>query len=278
MLKYEKDYLDALQYILDEGKWVKNERTGVNCLTVPFLDFTYKSEDVPLLTVKQCYPVSSLAERIGYWRRYDNAQQFADIGSPTWFKDANKTSWQGSQWCRGKDEMGRVYGAATEHHEIPELLKKIALHQDDRGLIMNFWRPELFDQGCLRPCLFQTVYNILDGELNIRATQRSMDFMCGAPFNSFSLWMENCLFSGIAGLDQGEVRHNITNAHIYEPHLANAYELLKRKPLDINPLVEVSDWVRTFNDLIYRDNHARDYFSLTGYEHLGKVSFEMITD
>ena len=62
MLKYEKDYLDALQYILDEGKWVKNKRTGVDCLTVPFLDFTYEPEDVPLLTVKHISKLRNASE------------------------------------------------------------------------------------------------------------------------------------------------------------------------------------------------------------------------
>ena len=278
MLNYEKDYLDGLQYILDEGKWVKNERTGVDCLTVPFLDFTYKPEDVPLLTNKQCYPVSSWAERLGYWRRYDNAQDYADIGSPTWFKDANKDSWQSNPYCKGTNQMGMVYGAATAPHEIPELFNKLAAHKDDRGLIMNFWRPELFDKGCLRPCLFQTVYSILDETLYTRATQRSLDYMCGAPFNSYSLWAENKLFSHVAGLQQGEVRHNITNAHIYRPHLEGAYELLNRKPLDIQPVVEVQPWVKTFEDVVGNDRPARDYFTLTGYEHSGKIPFEMITD
>lgn len=278
MLQYEKDYLDALQYILDEGKWVKNKRTGVDCLTVPFLDFTYKPEDIPLLTVKQCYPVSSWAERLGYWRAYDNAQYFADIGSPTWFKDANKDSWQNNPYCKGENDMGRVYGAATEPHEISELLDKIVMHEDDRGLIMNFWRPELFHKGCLRPCLFQTLYTILDGKLYTRATQRSADYAVGLPFNSFSLWIENKILSQIAGLEQGVVKHNITNAHIYSAHLEGVYEMLERKPLDIKPTVEVQDWVKTSDDVIKKDNHARDYFTLTGYEHLGKIPFEMITD
>lgn len=278
MLQYEKDYLDALQYILDEGKWVKNKRTGVDCLTVPFLDFTYKPEDVPLLTVKQCYPVSSWAEMLGYYRRYDNAQQFADIGSPTWFKDANKTSWQNNPYCKGENDMGRVYGAATEPWEIPSLLRKIALHQDDRGLILNFWRPELFEQGCLRPCLFEHGFNIVDNTLYLRSNQRSADFSLGLPFNSFSLWIKNKIFSKVAGLEQGVVKHNITNVHIYRPHLEGVYEMLERKSLDVKPVVEVQDWVKTFDDIIYKDNHARDYFKLTGYQHLGKIGFEMITD
>lgn len=278
MLKYEKNYLDALQYILDEGVWVKNKRTGVDCLTVPFLDFTYEPEDVPLLTVKQCYPVSSWAERLGYWRAYDNAQQFADIGSPTWFKDANKGSWQNNPHCKGVNDMGRVYGAATEHHEIPELFDKIRRHEDDRGLIMNFWRPELFVKGCLRPCLFQTMYTILDGKLHTRATQRSADYAVGFPFNAFSLWIENKIISQIAGLEQGVVKHNISNPHIYRPHLEGVYEMLERKPLDIKPVVEVNSDLRKMSDIYASHSHARDYFKLTGYEHLGKIGFEMITD
>lgn len=278
MLKYEKDYLDALQYILDEGKWIKNKRTGVDCLTVPFLDFTYNPEDIPLLTVKQCYPVSSWAERLGYWRAYDNAQQFADIGSPTWFKDANKPSWQNNPNCEGECHMGRVYGAATEPHEIPELLDKIRKHEDDRGLILNFWRPELFDKGCLRPCLFQTLYTVLDGELHTRATQRSADFAVGLPFNSFSLWIENKIISKIAGLEQGIVKHNITNAHIYKDHIENVYKLLERKPLDIEPIATVGTDLTRMSDIYASDIHAREYFTLTGYEHQGKIPFEMITD
>ena len=278
MLKYEKDYLDGLQYILDEGKWIKNKRTGVECLTVPLLDFTYKPEDVPLLTVKQSYPVSSWAELLGYYRRYGNAQQFADIGSSTWLKDANKPSWQGNPNCKGVDDMGRVYGAATEEHEIGELLRNLRRKEDDRGLILNFWRPELFDKGCLRPCLYQHNFSIVDDTLSLRSSQRSCDYLLGKNFNAFSIWFKLKLFSHITGLEQGEVKHNITNAHIYRPHLEGAYEMLKRKPLDVNPKIEVQPWVKTFKDVIGNDRHARDYFKLTGYEHSGKIPFEMITD
>lgn len=277
-MKYEKDYLDALNYILDEGKWVKNKRTGVNCLTVPFLDFIYRPEDVPLLTVKQCFPVSGWAEMLGYYRRYDNAQQFADIGSPTWFKDANKPSWQNSPWCKGKNDIGKVYGAATKPEEIPTLLLNIRDHTDDRGLLLNFWRPELFKEGCLRPCVYKHDFSIIDKTLHLESGQRSCDYLLGKPFNAFSIWFKNKLFSEIAGLEQGDVKHVITKAHIYEPHLEGAYEMLRRKPLDINPSVEVSDWVKTFSDVVMKNNHARDYFTLTGYEHLGKIPFEMITD
>lgn len=278
MLKYEKDYLDALSYILDEGKWVKNKRTGVECLTVPFLDFTYKPDDVPLLTVKQCYPVSSWAEMLGYYRRYDNAQQFADIGSATWFKDANKPSWQNNPNCKGLNDMGRVYGAATEPHEIPDLLNKIAMHEDDRGLVLNFWRPELFDKGCLRPCMFKHTFSIVDDTLYLRSDQRSSDYFLGKPYNAFSVWVKNKIFSQVAGLEQGEVRHNITNAHVYAPHIEAVQEMLRRTPLDINPKVEVSSKIKMMSDIYIPDWHARDYFKLTGYEHLGKISAEMITD
>lgn len=67
--------------------------------------------------------------------------------------------------------------------------------------------------------------------------------------------------------------HTFTN-----PYLEDDYDLLNRKPLDIKPIVEVQPWVKTFKDVTGNDRHARDYFNLTGYEHNGKIPFEMITD
>ena len=54
--------------------------------------------------------------------------------------------------------------------------------------------------------------------------------------------------------------------------------MLERKPLDIEPVVEVNPELKSMSDIYDNDSHAREYFKLTGYEHLGKIGFEMITD
>ena len=50
-----KQYLDLGNRIINEGEWVNNQRTGVNCLTVINADFTYDVEhnQFPMLTTKK---------------------------------------------------------------------------------------------------------------------------------------------------------------------------------------------------------------------------------
>ena len=274
---YEEQYLSGLNKIIDQGVWIKNERTGIECLTIDSLSFTYEEDDVALLSVKQCYPISSWAEMLGYYRRYEWASDFKSIGSNTWSKDANKTCWQDSPHCLGRDHMGKVYGAVTSEHEIPCLLEKIKNHEDDRGLILNFWRPERFEEGCLRPCLYLHNFNIIGDTLNLISSQRSCDYMVGKPFNAFSLWFKLKLFSHISGLKMGKVTHNIANPHIYLPHMKNAEVLASRTPLENKTKVTIPKWVNNFEDVYNSNRHARDYLKVEKYEHLGKLDFEMIT-
>ena len=40
-----KQYIDLCNRIFDEGVMIKNERTGVNCLTIVNADFEYDCSD-----------------------------------------------------------------------------------------------------------------------------------------------------------------------------------------------------------------------------------------
>jgi thymidylate synthase len=96
------------------------------------------------------------------------------------------------------------------------------------------------------------------------------------PFNSFSFAWLLTVTAKITGNKAGKVYHTITNAHIYEDHLDGIDELLSRKPLDISPEIIIPDWVETFDDLL-EERHAREYLTLTGYKHLGKIGFKLIS-
>lgn len=50
-----KQYLDLCQRIVDQGKWVVNDRTGERCLTVINADFTYDVDEgkYPLVTTRK---------------------------------------------------------------------------------------------------------------------------------------------------------------------------------------------------------------------------------
>ncbi len=279
MIKYEQDYLSMCKHILEHGNMQYNKRTGTNCLTIPeyTLEYDVGAGEVPLLTTKQCFPISAVAEIIGYLRRYEWADQFADIGSKTWYDNANKTqAWLDNEHRLGDNHIGQVYGAALEDWELPELFDKLMRHEDDRGLMINFWRPHKFKYGCLRPCMYSHTFTITDGVVNMVSMSRSVDISLGLPFNSMQCYFLLKLVSHATGLKAGKVKHVMTNVHIYEEHIDGIKEQLSRTPLDINPTIDIKSWVESFDDVVAYNKHAREYVNIEDYEHLGKINFNMV--
>ena len=263
---------------LEEGKMIYNKRTGENCLTIPEFDYKLEADSpIPLLSVKQSFPVSAWAEMLGYLRRYQWANQFDKIGAKTWYGNANKTqAWLDNPNRLGENHIGQVYGAALEPWELPELFDKLEAHEDDRGLIINFWRPEKFDKGSLRPCMYLHNFTIIEDTLHLTSKQRSCDLGLGMNFNSLQGWILPRMFAKCAGLKVGTFKHEITNLHIYEKHIPAIKELISRVPDDNSGVkFDINDWVTCFDDLVSGDWHSRDYFSIEGYKHQGKIEMEM---
>lgn len=538
MLKYEQDYNKLCQKVLTEGSPIKNKRTGKVCHTLINHDFVYDigKGEVPLLTNKQCFTVSAVAEILGYLRQYTNAQQFADIGSKTWFNNAASPAWQNNPNCKGLTDMGEAYrfgeqgyfveiqprlfpvDAVTttcrEHKDIHyptlgsnedyidkifessacgeykiqkyvgysadkrinyfqiefietgttmtiqksqirngnikdfnvasvygvgvlgvELTKddrwlyktwthmlercycKTSTHYknyggrgvfvdkswlifknfkedvtslenfylakeypkdysldkdffksnkysrytckwssrkeqavntrnvksyeittdegvryvkglealsnylgvskavavrkvsnqeiklapeglhlsycevnplkdiycklkngvDDRRLISNAWLPHLQQKTCLVPCAYEHIWSLVDNKLSLTVVQRSGDLPLGIPFNSFSFAFLLKLMAQITGNIPDKVYHKIINVHVYEDQVEPLREQLSRTPLNISPKLDIKPWVRDLEDVVESDVHAREYFSLTGYKHQGKIEFPFTT-
>jgi len=179
-----KQYLDLCQRIVDDGVWVTNKRTGKRCLTVINASMEYDVEDnqFPLVTTRKCYWKSAIAELLGYLRGYDNAAQFRKIGCKTWDANANKTqAWLDNPNRKGIDDLGRVYGVQCRRWAKPDggyidQLKKVIDNLsngiDDRGEILSFYNPGEFHLGCLRPCMYDHTFSLLDDQLYLHSIQR----------------------------------------------------------------------------------------------------------
>ena len=276
-MTYEEQYNAFGQRILDEGVWIKNKRTGTMCLTIPEHTLWYEPNEMPLLTNKQSFPVSAWAEMLGYLRRYEWANLFDDVGAKTWYCNANETvDWVKSEHRNGENHIGKCYGAALEDWELPELFNKLMRHEDDRGLMINFWKPEKFKLGALRPCMYKHSFTILGDTLHMCSESRSLDYGLGGNFNSLQCWILLQMICKVTGLKVGRIKHNIVNAHIYESHIDAVKSQLTREPLVLDVNFKVCDWVETFDDIVGCNRHAREYFTLTGYEHQGKIPMELI--
>ncbi|AGH31963.1 thymidylate synthase [Vibrio phage PWH3a-P1] len=280
-MSYEHQYLDLIRKVLREGEWVYNQRTGVRCLTIPRYTMEYKldSESAPLLTTRPSYPVSAIAEIIGYLRQYTWANQFHSIGSPTWYKNANETqSWLDNKSRLGENHLGNVYGAALRKQDIKNVLTNICESNDDRGLKIDWWQPHTFETAALRPCLSDHQWTIVGDKVYLTSNQRSTDLLCGKNFNALQVYFLGMLGAKLSNLGGGTALHVMNNVHIYEPHLEGVEELLSRKPEELDTHFEISDWVNKPESIMDEVCHAREYFTLEGYKGVAqpKIDFELI--
>jgi len=279
MLKYEEQYNALCKRVLEEGVWVENERTGKRCLTVINADFEYDvgAGELPLLTNKQVFQVSAVAEILGYIRAYDNAKQFEDIGSPTWRNNSDKTqAWLDNPLRKGSGDIGKCYGGIGRDFGGVDLLDKVYKDLckgiDDRREIVTMLKPDEFHKGCLRPCAYLWHFSLLGDTLYLTVSQASLDIPLGMPFNSISFYFLLAVMAKITGKKAGKVFHKMVNCHVYSDQIEPLKEQLSRTPLDITPKLEIADWVTSLEDL-EKDVHAREYFKVTGYEHQGKIVF-----
>ncbi|MCG9558039.1 thymidylate synthase [Vibrio kanaloae] len=278
-----KQYLDLCQRIIDEGVWVKNERTGKRCLTVINADLTYdvSSGEFPLVTTRKSYWKSAIAEIIGYLRGYDNAADFRALGTKTWDANANlNESWLESPHRKGTDDCGFIYGKVARAFPKPDggevdLVKKVVNNLkngiDDRSEIITFYHPGAFHLGCLRPCMYSHHFSILGDTLYLNSTQRSCDVPLGLNFNMVQCYFLLAIMAQITGLKAGKVFHKIVNAHIYE----DQYELmrdvqLKRSPLK-SPTFHINPEIKSLEDL--ETWVTLDDFKVEGYEYHEPIAY-----
>ena len=278
-----RQYLDLCQRIINEGVWVENERTGKRCLTVINADLTYDvaNNEMPLVTTRKSYWKAAIAELLGYLRGYNSAAQFREIGCNTWNANANDNQdWLNNPHRKGEDDMGFVYGAVARNFPKPDggsvdlvrqVVDDLSKGIDNRGEIITFFHPGSFHLGCLRPCMFQHQFSILDGTLYLNSYQRSQDVPLGGNFNAIQVFALLKIMAQITGLKAGKAYHKIVNAHIYEDQLQLMRDVqLTREPLAA-PQLHINPKIKSFEDL--ETWVTLDDFEVTGYEHHEAINY-----
>lgn len=263
-----KQYLDIMKDILDNGVMVQNERTGVKCLTVLNKQLTYTPDVFPLLTTRKSFWKQAICEILCYIRGYTNLDDFHKLGVNTWDANASAESWKNNPNYKEND-VGLIYGASAEKvgRGFLKIIEEIKNKPSDRGIIWDFWNPEYFNQGCLRPCMYNHQFNVLNGVLYLSSTQRSIDTPLGLNFNMIQCWFLLMVVAKLTGLKPGHVIHNLVNVHIYENQIELAKEQVKRTPYKQPDFIFKKEF--TLDDImknITKENFD-EYFAVENYEY-----------
>lgn len=270
----EKQYLDGLRYIYENGHDIPNARTGIVCRTVINLDLTYDAttNKAPILTTRHLKnPALPIAEILGFIRGERSAAAFRKLGTKSWDANANQNlSWLKNPNREGEDDCGLIYGGVAKNwptvqgrwganidgvKNAIDLFDKVYQNLkkgiDDRGEIITFWNPGMFHLGCLRPCMYEHQFSLLGDDLYLNSTQRSSDWPLGTTANMVQVWLLLRLFAQITNKNPKYAYHRNVNSHIYGNQLEDvptqlSRELLAEPTIDINPDIKTLEDLRTW--------------------------------
>ena len=285
-----KQYLDALKYILENGK-DRSDRTGVGTRGV----FGYQMRfdlrnEFPAVTTKKLAWKSVVSELLWMLEGSSDERRLAEIhyGKPREELVGKTTIWTANADAQGKDlgyinddttkDLGPVYGHQWRKwdaqlgfvDQIAEVLENMYYDPDSRRHIVSAWNADRVNVMALPPChtLFQ--FHIQDGELSCQLYQRSADMFLGVPFNIASYSLLTHMFAQLLNLKVGDFVWTGGDCHIYQNHMEQVKEQITRTPQSGPSLI-----MPTFSDLDELVKTTPDQYKLINYTPMDSIKAPM---
>lgn len=154
-------------------------------------------------------------------------------------------------------EMWRSWPTRKKGRTIDQLgwvLQELKDDPNAKNLIVNSWNPEYLytmatNDDASRFPICHNMYQVSNrnGKLSLQLYQRSADLFLGVPFNIASYSLLTAILAQISGLEAGEFIHTFGDVHIYENHIPQFKEQLKRKPHPF-PKIKIDKSVKSLKD------------------------------
>lgn len=300
-----KQYLDALQQVLDNGEQ-RDDRTGVGTISCFGMQQRYDlSKSFPAVTTKKLAWRACVGELLWMIEGSGDERRLAEITHGTrdgvatiWTPNALAPYWRDRAKFQG--DLGRVYGVQWRHwrtykireagsykdgfgtwystpagvveQEVDQLQNLISgIKQDPHGRrhIITAWNPGELEAMALPPChMFAQFYVSRDNKLSCQMYQRSCDMFLGVPFNIASYSLLTAMIAQVCGLGLGEFVHVLGDAHIYLNHVEQVKEQLAREPLPAPQL-----WLNP--DITDIEKFTMSDIKLEGYTSHGAIQASM---
>lgn len=249
-------YLDLLNKVLVEGN-LKSDRTGTGTRSLFGYQMRFDlQQGFPLLTTKKLHLKSIIHELLWFLKGDTNIHYLKENGVRIW-----------DEWADAEGNLGPVYGKQWRSwpskdggsiDQIKVVLDSIKKNPDSRRLIVSAWNVAELDEMALCPChcLFQ--FYVSGGKLSCQLYQRSADVFLGVPFNIASYALLTEMMARVTGLTAGEFVHTFGDVHLYNNHVDQAREQLKRSPKSLPRLNIIGEGQDLFS-FRFEDFEILDY-------------------
>ena len=245
---------EILKRILEEGCLDKNPRpkysdgTPAHTISVNHGMCTYDllKGETPLITLRPIAIKSSIGELLWIYRDESNDLKLLE-------EKYNVNWWE--PWNIGNHTIGSVYGETVRRHDlVKNLIEGLKNDPDGRRHIICLWQEDDFkEQHGLKPCAFLTQWNIRHGKdgidyLDMCLTQRSSDFLTAGCINQVQYLVFQHMIARHLGITPGRFTWFYNNIQIYDRHIEQAKEILKRESINCNPQIYINENKDNFYD------------------------------
>ena len=252
-----KQYIKALEHVLEKGKQ-REDRTGIGTKGVFGYQMRFDLRNsFPAVTTKKLAWKSVVSELLWFLEGSTDERRLAEIhfGKPReeiadkktiWTANANKQGVElGYQNNETQKELGPVYGKQWRSwgedvggvDQIKKIISDLKSNPNSRRHIVSAWNVDRIGEMALPPCHTMFQFHIQNKELSCQLYQRSADMFLGVPFNIASYSLLVYILSSILDLNPGSFIWTGGDCHIYNNHLNQVKEQVKREPLEAPTLI-----------------------------------------
>jgi thymidylate synthase len=192
--------------------------------------------------------------------------QFRYFNSPYNFKTFEPTEYV----CNPKDDNIKCPKFGVD--QLQYVINEIKINPKSRRILMTTFNPSQVHQGVLYPCHTITLQFYVEGEyLDMFCYNRSSDVFLGLPFNIASSSLFLMLIAKITNKVPRYFNLSLGDCHIYEAHLEQVKEQIKRFPYKF-PNIVLPD-VKDLNDI---EKLSYNDFILENYQCHASIKAKMI--
>ena len=225
MTQFDRVYQNAITRILNEGIEDLNVRTGLKTKAVPGLTFQVDF-GFPILTLRKIPIKLFVAEMVWFLSGGKDPDEFLSKYTKIW-----------DDFREEDGSIAAAYGHRWRHHfgrdQIKGLVDLLQADPSSRHGVVVTWDPG--DDGLANgtkkknvPCPYTFTVNIIGDRLNLHSIIRSNDMMLGCPHDTAGFSLLQYLLAAKFGVKPGTYTHSVSNAHIYENHYDQAWEIVNR--------------------------------------------------
>ena len=247
-----KQYIKALEHVLDNGKR-RDDRTGIGTRGVFGYQMRFDLRNsFPAVTTKKLAWRSVVSELLWFLEGSTDERRLAEIhfGKSREEVVDKKTIWTANADKQGVElgylnnktqkELGPVYGKQWRswgkdvggEDQIKKIILDLRNNPNSRRHIVSAWNVDKIDEMALPPCHTMFQFHVQDKELSCQLYQRSADMFLGVPFNIASYSLLVYILSSILDLKPGNFIWTGGDCHIYNNHIEQVKEQIKRDPLE----------------------------------------------